>query len=225
MSTAVNLPAVVNAKLPSAYKAAKAALATCSKVDECKDWANKAAALASYARQSEDEELEKFARRIRLRALTRCGELLKEIEPKHTGRPGKNGTATGTNSSRKKAADQAGLSKRQKDTALRLASVPKRQREALIESDNPPTVEQLAKKGTKPKSRPLVDLKGRDPEEFKASTGVQGHVRRLAEVVSSVTPTVVVRGAFDHERKTLLREAKIISRWFTQLIKKLETKK
>ncbi len=45
------------ARLPSSYEAAKRALAQCDAIDECKDWADKMAALASYARQAKDEDL------------------------------------------------------------------------------------------------------------------------------------------------------------------------
>jgi hypothetical protein len=38
------------------------------------------AALASYAKQSEDETLMKLAMRIRARAVRRCGELLKTFQ-------------------------------------------------------------------------------------------------------------------------------------------------
>ena len=69
------------ARLPVAYEEAKSQLAKCATVDECKDWADKAAALASYAKQSQDESLENMAKRIRARAIKRCGELLREIEP------------------------------------------------------------------------------------------------------------------------------------------------
>jgi hypothetical protein len=51
------LPSIPNAKLPAAYTVAKRALAECGKVDECKDWADKAAALGSYAKQSGDKSL------------------------------------------------------------------------------------------------------------------------------------------------------------------------
>jgi len=48
----MNAPALIpvsTAQLPRTYEAAKRALSECSEVDECKDWADKAAALASYA--------------------------------------------------------------------------------------------------------------------------------------------------------------------------------
>ena len=68
------------ARLPVSYEAARTALANCAQVDECKDWADKALALASYAKQANDETLFKMATRIRARAIQREGELLKEIE-------------------------------------------------------------------------------------------------------------------------------------------------
>ncbi len=53
---APSLPIIPDARLPRTYEAAKAALSECQQVDECKDWADKAAALASYARQAEPYE-------------------------------------------------------------------------------------------------------------------------------------------------------------------------
>jgi hypothetical protein len=79
--------AVAAARLPKVYEQAKQALAKCERIDQCKEWADKAAALASYARQAEDVELENNARRIRLKAVRRMGELLREIKPSRGGRP------------------------------------------------------------------------------------------------------------------------------------------
>ena len=71
---------VRNAKLPTVYIEAQKALATCQKIDECKQWADKAAAIASYAKQAQDQTLMDTATRIKARAIRRCGELLKQIE-------------------------------------------------------------------------------------------------------------------------------------------------
>ena len=49
----LSLPSVPTAQLPRVYEAAREALTTCQNVDECKDWADKAAALASYAKPSQ----------------------------------------------------------------------------------------------------------------------------------------------------------------------------
>jgi len=108
MSAQLHLPSIANAKLPGAYTVAKRALAECEKIDECKDWADKAAALGSYARQAKDESLFKLATRIQARAIRRCGELLKEFEPAKN----QHDASTGGGTSRKQAAEEAGLSKR-----------------------------------------------------------------------------------------------------------------
>jgi hypothetical protein len=54
-------------------------LAECDRIDECQDWADKAEALTSHARQANDDELRHMADRIQARAIRRVGELLKEI--------------------------------------------------------------------------------------------------------------------------------------------------
>jgi hypothetical protein len=128
------LPRIRDASLPARYEAAKQALAECFRVDECQDWADKMAALASYARQSEDRELETFALRIRARAIRRCGDVLREIEPA----PGRRTDLepSGTAPTRFGAAKEAGLSRDQAVTALRTANVPEAEFEAAVESDD-----------------------------------------------------------------------------------------
>jgi len=79
--------------------------------------------------------------RIKGRAIRRMGELLKEVEPAKGGRP-RTETSTGGGTSlesRKRVADGAGLSKRQKDEALRVASIPARDFEHDIEAEQPTT--------------------------------------------------------------------------------------
>jgi hypothetical protein len=142
------IPVRNDAPLPASYDAARRALAECSNIDECQDWANKAQALASYARQAKDRSLCQLALRIQNRAIRRAGELLKQIEPSKGGRPSVK-TREGTHpSSRTAAAEQAGLSTCQRKTALRIASVPASEFEAAIESEKPPTVTQMAAMGT-----------------------------------------------------------------------------
>ena len=69
------------------------------------------------------------------------------LEPKKGGRTDiKPSTGAGTKS-RKQAAADAGISKRQKDTMLRVASVPEKTFDDLVESDKPPTVTKLAELG------------------------------------------------------------------------------
>jgi hypothetical protein len=109
-----NLPAISDARLPESYQAAKQALSKCSAIDECQQWADKAEALASYAKQAKDEQLRKLADRIQARAIRRCGELLKLYDGR--GRPAENNNGTVV-ISQTAAATNAGLSQRQKETA------------------------------------------------------------------------------------------------------------
>ena len=122
-----NVPSHINpatASLPAAYESAKRALAECSKIDECHDWSNKAAALASYAKQADDDTLHKYAVRISARAICRMGELLKEFESPGA-RTDKPSEGTHTRLTQKQAAENAGLSKHQQVQAVRVANAPK----------------------------------------------------------------------------------------------------
>jgi hypothetical protein len=130
-----NLPNSATARLPQVYEAARVALAECSRIDECAEWANKAEALASYARQAEDSSLRQMADRIQARAIRRCGELLKQIEPDKGGRPSETQEGALPRLTRTTVATEAGLSEHQRKTALRVASVPADVFEREVESE------------------------------------------------------------------------------------------
>lgn len=88
-----------------------------------------------------------MAQRIRARAIRRAGELLAQIEPQKGGdrksdEYQKDGR--GPLISRKDAARDAGLSERQQKQALRVASVPPADFEAMVEAEKPATVTQIA---------------------------------------------------------------------------------
>jgi len=118
------LPDVTHARLPETYENAQKALAECQKIDECQAWADKAEALASYAKQADDDSLRKMADRIQARAIRRAGELLKQIEPGKGGQPYQSGsTRSGDHPSRKQAATDAGLSDHQRKQALHVANI------------------------------------------------------------------------------------------------------
>lgn len=207
-------------RLPKNYEEAAKRLEECTKIDECREWADEAEALAAYARQSEDETLLRNAMRIKGRAIRRCGELLAKIKPAHGANQNiKDGADPKV--TRKEAARDAGLSERQQKQALRVAAVPTKQFEAAIESANPPTVTQLAAIGTK-KQKPLIDLGGRDPEEFKSSTAALGAIRYFIEMANEHSPEAVVRGAFGTEKVKLRTGAKAAVAWLQKLLSKLE---
>jgi hypothetical protein len=137
--------------LPTAYVEARTALAACTRVDECKSWADKALALESYAKQMKDQSLLNLATKIRDRAVRRGGELLAEVKRergKRTDKPGAPG-----HTKFEAAIKDAGLSPHQAKTMIRVASVPHDKFEALVETDRPANVKQLAELGTRKTER------------------------------------------------------------------------
>src|SRR6516165_7069055 len=133
------------------------ALPDCAQIDECLAWANKAETLASYARQAHDDEMRKMADRIQARALKRCGELLREIEPSRGANQHIRAGAL-PKVTRTLMATNAGLSEHHRKTALRVANVPEAEFERAVESDQPPTVTALGERGKIPRVRPPADL-------------------------------------------------------------------
>ena len=138
--------------LPMAYSRARRALSECARLDECKTWSDKAAALAVYAKQAKDEQLTNDAKRIRARAVDRMGELLNEIPPASGMRTDLE--LGGSASPRSQAATQAGLSPDQVKNALRVHNVPRDDFDRQVEGDHPPTIAELARQGT----RRLADM-------------------------------------------------------------------
>lgn len=174
------------AKLPQTYANAKTALYNCVSVDECQSWADKAAALASYAKQSQDEELMKMATRIKARAIRRAGELLKQIEPKRGANQNIREGVHPKVETRTEVASDAGLSSHQAKQAIRTANVPTEQFEKLVDSEAPPTVTKLAEMGTKPVGKPIIDLKGRSSIEFNKAMHFMAEFEEYARTVEAM---------------------------------------
>jgi hypothetical protein len=166
----LNIPATVSAPLPATYEAAKSALAHCQAIDECKDWADKAVALASYARQSEDLELEKMAIRIRERALRRASEIARQMmQPHGTNQHTKAGDHSDVISlPKEKVQEISGFSRRQLNNVLAIGNIPQEDFDRQVESANPPTVQELVRQGTQKRQAPDPEtwLEGRSPAAF-----------------------------------------------------------
>lgn len=62
------------------YEQMRVAVAACARIDEAAEMRDKAAALAAYARQRDDTELDVWMSEIRLRATIRIGELVRELD-------------------------------------------------------------------------------------------------------------------------------------------------
>ena len=158
MNSAVVAIATPEAHQLVKYETACRAIAECDRVDECKGWADKSAAIAAYARQAKDDTLRVMAVRIQARAERRMGELLKRIPPDESTRYGKASPHPPVQT-RSTVAASAGLSDYELKRALRVASVPEPVFTAQVESPQPPSVRRLADQGTAHRT-PVRDLAG-----------------------------------------------------------------
>lgn len=202
---------VTGARLPAAYEKACAALTSCASIDECQSWANKAAALASYARQADDDTLQKQSMRIQSRAVRRCGELLKEFDAR--GRPSEEiREVAHPNLSQAAAAREAGMSEHQRKQAVRVASVPSAHFEAAVESEAPPTVTALADMGRQARSFPAEPGPG-----FQEQIELVGHARRLAEFAGKHAATFVGPAVASYNKRELRSHMARCRRFFDAL--------
>lgn len=200
------------AKLPRTYEQAKQALTACNNIDECKDWSDKAEALASYAKQADDETLFKMARRIQARAVQRCGELLKQIDARGAHRK----TDGADISSQRDAARDAGLSERQQVTAVRVANVPKEEFEAAVEAEKPASVTKLAEMGKQTREPPPA------PPGFYEATHTMGAIRRLFERCEAHQAAFVAGGVGADEAREMRHVIPEITAWLTAFLSNLK---
>jgi hypothetical protein len=210
----MSLPSNVDiaaARLPAAYEHAKAALASCEKVDETKEWASKAEALAAYAKMADDDSLRQMADRIQARAVRRMGELLKQFDGSTRN---KDATAPigneGALITQKQVADAAGVSDHQRVQAVRVANVPEEKFEAAIEAEKPATITTLAEMGRQIRSVP--------EDSFRRATHLIGAVKRFAEFCKSNRPETVAAGVMAHEDAELCEMVEAIEGWLDRFV-------
>jgi hypothetical protein len=210
-----------SAQLPQRYEAARTAIAECDRIDECKTWSDKAAALASYARQAKDDSLAIYARRIQARALRRAGELIKQIEPSLGGRPAENAGGRPPELTRSQAAREAGLSDHQRKTALRVATVPTEDFDYAIESQDPPTVTQLASLGTQTCPPPIENP--REPADRAEVLEAIKAVCEFARFCERVDPVRAASGVRSDIARSSRVEVAAIDSWLDRFVASLPT--
>jgi hypothetical protein len=187
--------------------AAKTALESCQAIDECKEWQDKAVALASYARQADDVELEKMAVRIRDRALRRAGELAKQMMQSHGGDRKSENQDQGDQIliPKQKIQEISGLSRYQLDTALAVANIPSDDFNRQVDSANPPTLTELARQGTQPRKPidPQTWLEGRSPSDFNLAMRAEATITNYVKELAAFDLDRVVTVLDDKERRTI----------------------
>lgn len=118
------------------YERMSQAIRQCGRVDEVKKIRHKARAIEVYAAQARNHEAEDTARKIRLRAERRCGELLRE-SPKN---PGAKGNPKGRGGKIVRSNDKTaqptlgelGISKQQSSDWQKLAAIPEKEFERQL---------------------------------------------------------------------------------------------
>lgn len=212
---------VARARLPQTYEAAKVALSNCASIDECKDWSDRAEALASYAKQADDDTLRIMADRIQARAVRRCGELLKQIDARGGDQSKKDATGHFA-PSRYGAGHDAGMSDRQIKTAVRVANVPEPTFEAAVESPAPPTVTKLADMGRQRREPTPPPPTWTPPEGFQEATKLLGRVRDFARFCAAHDPALVAGGVMPGEASDLRQQVSTIDGWLDRFVVSLK---
>jgi hypothetical protein len=213
------------------YQRAVTAINRCLRIDDAKDWANKAKAMAVYAEQMKDEHLFDAAKKIRARAVRRYGELLEEIQPAQGANQNIRDGGGPKVQTRKDAAAGAGLSDRQAKTALRVASLPEPIFNAMVEAKKPASVSELAQAGTKTRA-PVVAVAEETPahgdtrssEEYGAGLKAASAIEAFVTFARAADIALVVRGTRHDTRGALGRRLSEISTWCTKLRGELDEK-
>jgi hypothetical protein len=209
----LDVSAIDAAQFPTVYEGARKALEECSRIDECKSWADKAAALRSYARQAKDDTLRVLAVRIQARAERRAGELLKQIPPAdESTRFGRAGGARPA-VTRKQAATDAGLSEHRRKQAMRIASVPAEAFQSQVDCPQPPSISQLAAQGTS-----TSRAGGLHPPVSREAIGARQALLRFALFCEEHEPEAVARAIPPEDIDGIRASVGAIDRWLDVLV-------
>lgn len=201
-----------------AYESMCKWIAESENLAECKDIADKSAALKEYARRMQNQEVERRAINVRLIAERRYGELLKHLAkatPKQVASAGGNAKAgkvlpavVAGSTPYREAIQRDGVSERQAQRLQALADVPK------------PVFEQaLRDPVAKPSARRLVDA-ARDPrpEMPDDSLWIWGRMRDFErEGYARKSAERLLEPMTESMRADVLRIAPLMAEFFTQL--------
>jgi len=199
--------------IPITYQKAIVAIQECNKIDEAKEWTDKMSALALYYKQSRDETLIKYAKRIQYRAKRRMGELLKQYDGRGGDRKTedfKRGLEPPFENSVNSVSSSIGLSSDQTKEAVRFANVPKDKFEEIIESDNIPTQKEVAELG----KNKIGKTKKVD---YKANSIFQS-INDLLQEMNKVDPIYVCENINPDYKEQMISNIKKIENWFDNYV-------
>jgi hypothetical protein len=195
------------------YEAACYAIAECVRVDEVKEWADKAAAMQAYGRMAKDQTLQAQAAEIRIRAERRLGELITAQKAEGGLNRGAAGLginqhtpkevpslATRAPQTRAPALAEAGISYDLSSRAQRLAAVP----EQVFEAELAAKRERDLKDGARVSAR----LEAAGAKVLKQQTAQEAEAARQAEEAHGDLDTVAALEEALREIEALTGEVK-----------------
>lgn len=201
---------IKRSNLPVEYAEAIRNLVACLTIDEAKRWSDKADALAAWAKIYESNQAGIEARRLKLHAYRRMGQLARELRP-GGGNP-KTGLATikGPVS----LLEENGLKTHQANCSTALARMPAQKFAALVNSPRPP-----ATSGALPLVR-------NGSEQWKIVSGTAGGRSSLmgfAAFCRQNSPKGLAKGLTDMERQKAKALVEPAMRWLSEFEKGIES--
>ena len=170
---------------------------------------DRAAAIASYAVQSGDKTLESMCSN-RGRAVRRLGELLKmqkdTVGLAKGGRPPKTCSAQGQVPAPLRPG--GGVSRKLSSKAQRIAGIPEDEFEAKIESENPPSISQLAARH---------ELSRPKPPGFSVATQAIGQLKEFARFCSTTDIDLILSGIEPRDVAGVRKSIATIDKWLDYL--------
>jgi hypothetical protein len=134
------------ARVPAEYNEAVKALAACVTLDEAKYWDDKAEALKAWAKIYGDDEAGLSARRLKLHAYRRMGELAMQMRPWKPGARKGCKMGEGAGKGVPSLLVEHGLPMHKANAASAAARMPRRKFQALVNQPKPPAPNALLAK-------------------------------------------------------------------------------
>lgn len=177
--------------VPVEYESAVKALMECSTLDEAKYWDNKSDALAAWAKIYHNDEALLQAKKLKLHAYRRMGELANEIRPPRSG-GGINGRPKGASS----LLVESGLTRPQATDALRISrATPKEFSDSMARGMGVTrTAEQFRGRGLN-----VANISTDDWQWLYKSNGVGAKLSIARSAMRQRAPRVVAAGIATHE--------------------------
>ena len=119
--------------------------------------------------------------------------------------------------SKSQMARDAGMSKRRKDQALRLARIPDDVFDAMVDDDNPASIAELERLGTMTKPKPEVDHSKNPAVDALLAADVAIHIRSLLSVTKACDPARAAIGMPDLAAPIVRSQLPELIRWLRKL--------